>query len=136
MPKLEENRFKKYVQYLLIFLGIVFTALLFLMIIEIRRLNHSEFVNAREMQVSNFLRSHGPLTVNNVDIVASWMTFDYINKLFALPPTYLETTLNISNSHYPQITLSGYAHSKGISQAFLMGKVESALHNYLTQPKP
>jgi hypothetical protein len=125
-----------YIKYVLILLGVIFIVLLFFLIREIRHLNHSEIINAREVHISNFLKSHGPLSVNNIGIVASWMTFDYINKLFAVPPSYFETTLGISNSRYPQISLSGYARSKGISSAFIVGKVESALQNYLSQKKP
>lgn len=127
---------KPYIKYTLVILGIIFIVLLFFMAREIRHLNHSEIISAREIHISNILKSHGPLTESDIGIVASWMTFDYVNKLFAIPPTYLETTFEISNSRYPQISLSGYARSKGVSSAFVVGKVESALHNYLSQTKP
>jgi hypothetical protein len=127
---------KPYIKYALILLGIVFAVLLFFLVREMRRLNHSEIISVREIQVSHFLKSHGPLTTNDIGIIAPWMTFDYINTLFAMPPTYFETTFNISNSRYPQISLSGYARSKKVSSAFLMGKVESALRDYMNAQKP
>ena len=120
---------------MLILLCVVFAILVFFLVREIRHLNHTEIINARELQVSNFLREHGPLTINDIGIVAPWMTFDYINKLFALPPTYLETTLGVSNSRYPQMSLSSDARSTGVSSAFLIGKVESALQKYLNTKK-
>ena len=127
---------KPYIKYTLVVLGIIFIVLLFFMVREIRHLNHSEIISAREVHISNILKLHGPLTESDISIVASWMTFDYINKLFAVPGAYLETELNVSNTRYPQISLSGYARSKGISSAFVVGKVESALRNYLSQTKP
>jgi hypothetical protein len=127
---------KPYIKYTLVVLGIIFIVLLFFMIREIRHLNHSEIINAREVHVSNILKSRGPLTSSDVGVVSPWMTFDYVNKLFAIPPTYFETALGITNTRYPQISLSGYARSKGISSAFVVGKVEAALRNYLNTGKP
>ncbi len=131
MSEAKNNKFEAYIKYALIFLGIVFAVLLFFLVRGIIHLKRAEIINAREIHLSNFLKSRGSPTASDVGIVASWMTFDYINKLFSVPPAYLETGLNISDSRYPQISLSGYARSRKINVAVFVSEVQSALHNYL-----
>lgn len=127
---------ESYIRYALILLSIVFFVLLFFLFRGIIRLKRSEIINAREVQISNFLKSRGPLTINDVGIVTPWMTFSYINTLFAVPSEYLKTTLTISDSRYPQISLSGYARSKGINTAVFVSNVQTALRDYLSITKP
>ena len=53
--------------------------------------------------------SHRVLTINDVNRIQNWMTFDYINKVFKLPSDYLKNNLNISDSTLSQsCTLSIY----------------------------
>jgi hypothetical protein len=131
-----ENKFEKYLKYLLIFLSVVFIVLFIFLTRAVIHLKRAEIINAREIQFSTFLKSHGPLTVSDVGVVAPWMTFGYINDLFAVPSTYLETALNISSSKYPQISLSGYARSNKINTATFVSEVQTALSNYLNEEKP
>jgi hypothetical protein len=56
-----------------------------------------------------FNHSHRYFTVNDINRIQSWMTFDYINKVFRLPTSYLESFLHISDSHYPNMLISQYA---------------------------
>ena len=42
--------------------------------------------------------SHRVLTVNDVSRIQNWMTFDYITKIFKLPPTYLQQNLQINST--------------------------------------
>src|ERR1035437_6268606 len=46
--------------------------------------------------------------------LASWMTFDYINVVFGIPPDYLKTNLNITDPGYPNIRIDRYAKHNGI----------------------
>lgn len=79
--------------------------------------------------------SHRTLGVNNVNIIQSWMTFSYINKVFKLPTNYLKNTLNISDSRYPNIPLEDYAEKAKIKTADFTTKVQDAVHSYLTPGK-
>ncbi len=135
MPEPEND--EPYIKYALIFLGIVFVVLFFFLSRGIIHLKRAEIINAREIHFSNFLKSHrGPLTVNDVGIIASWMTFDYINKLFAVPPAYLKTDLAISDSQYPQISLSSYARKNKINTVTFVNEVQSAVQQYFITEKP
>jgi len=135
MPPSEHD--ESYISYMLIFLGIIFIVLFVFLARELIHLKRAEIINAREIHFSNFLKvHHGPLTANDVGIIAPWMTFDYIDTLFNVPSTYLKTTLNITDAHYPQISLSGYARSHKINTATFVSEVQTAVQKYLNTPKP
>jgi hypothetical protein len=78
---------------------------------------------------------HRPINVNDINTVQSWMTFDYINKVFKLPPDYLKNTLGVSDNRYPNETIGHYARSKKEKFSVVLNQVQEALHNYLTGGK-
>jgi hypothetical protein len=135
MAKLGNNGFRTYIKYALIFLGIVLVILMFFLVREIVYIKRSEDINIRKIQFSSFLKSHGPMTVNDAGIIAPWMTFDYINRLFKLPPEFLKTSLVVTDSRYPQISISGYARSEGMNATVFIGEVQSDLRDYLINKK-
>ncbi len=77
------------------------------------------------------LREKEPLGSNDIDLIEEWMTFDYINKIFGLPSDYVKTQLQITDSRYPRISLSGYARNQHIDVATLLNSVADAVRNYL-----
>ena len=78
------------------------------------------------------LKTSQPLTIKDVPNTESWMTFDYLNKIFVLPANYLATTLKITDSHYPNLTILHYAHKNGIDVRSFLIQVQAAITNYLT----
>src|SRR4051812_12432281 len=40
-------------------------------------------------------------TAQDVQLIQPWMTFDYIDVVFNVPPDYLKTKLSITDPHYP-----------------------------------
>ncbi len=79
------------------------------------------------------LHGHRPATVNDVPSVRAWMTFDYVDHLFALPPQYLQSKLKITDSRYPRLTIASYAAIGHLSQAAALAEVQDALRAYFTQ---
>jgi len=77
-----------------------------------------------------------PLTVRDVNAIQYWMTFDYLNKIFNLPPNYLQGALNISDKRYPFLTLARYAREDRLNAALVLSEVQAAIIDYLTVPKP
>ena len=75
---------------------------------------------------------HGALTDKNVDLIASWMTFDYINKIFALPADYLKNALAISDTGYPRVSVSKYAKVHKLDQAGFLAEVQKSVASYFT----
>ncbi len=86
----------------------------------------------------NYIMSHPrrPATLTDVSYISSWMTFDYINKVFNLPSTYLQQDLQIQNPKYPFITLAQYAKATNTSSSAIIGNVQTILRTYLTSSTP
>lgn len=66
----------------------------------------------------------------NVNNIMPWMTFDYINVIFRLDPTYLKNNLMINNPRYPNIRIDNYTkHLHLDTQAFLHN-IQQVITNY------
>jgi len=127
-----QNKMKKHLA-LKIALGIAILAIIILSILLIQQYRNIQNLNYISMHRQSFLRSlhgSGQLTSANASSTQSWMTFDYINRAFALPPTYLETAIGITDSRYPRLTISGYAKDAGLSDAAALAKVQDAIRGY------
>lgn len=134
MPEENNNnkRIRQYIKYAMIAFAAVLLVLIVFLILNYRSIRRSAIVSARESWITVFIHNHGPLAATDVGYVRSWMTFDYINKLFNLPPDYLKMQLMISDSRYPQLTVSKYAGSNHLNLTTFLGKLENALRSYLT----
>lgn len=127
------NGFGKYIKYAMIVLVVVLVVLGIFLLRSYMGLLREQVISTREFRLSASLREHGPLTANDVGVIRPWMTFDYINLLFKVPPSYLQKTLSISaTSSYPQISIYNYAGKEGVNSTMVTDQVESALYNYLT----
>src|SRR3989344_3277422 len=67
--------------------------------------------------------SRQPRTVALEDI-QGWMTFEYLNVVFKLPPEYLREALSIETAKYPRITLRRYAEQSRIDPPALLRSVQ------------
>jgi len=77
-----------------------------------------------------------PLGVNDVGTIDSWMTFDYLNHIFNLPPAYLQNNLPITNTRYPHLTIRHYARLQQLDAAQFLSQVRAAVRTYLLTPQP
>lgn len=75
---------------------------------------------------------HRALTAGDVNTVQPWMTFDYVNKVFKLPASYLKNTFQITGSRYPYMTFGAFAKQQKMVPAVFLTKVKQAIHAYLT----
>lgn len=124
------NRVERFIQYAIMILIAALVFLLFFLVRDYRALRYAKIINARELWLATVIKDHGPLTASNVDVVSPWMTFDYVNKLFGLPPDYLKMTLDITNSRYPTLSFSSYAKSQHMASTTLVTQVENAIRAY------
>ena len=86
---------------------------------------------------NEFVVQHHPITISDVKYIRQWMTFEYIDRVFALPNDYLKTTLNITNTKYPRIAVARYAKEENISVDSFLGQVKDAVNQYvLNKPTP
>ncbi len=66
--------------------------------------------------------------------VQPWMTFDYVNNVFGLPPPYLKDAFDIRDADYPNISIAHHARSIGANPADLANEVNAAVRRALTAP--
>lgn len=68
-----------------------------------------------------------PLTNVDVDQLKPWATFAFVNKVYALPPRYLENALSISDVSYPDITIEELAKIQAIPPPILLFTVQELI---------
>ncbi len=115
-------------RYVLVLIGFVLVVLLALA----TRLG-VEYQRVREDHVGRqMFRRPVPLTADDANTIASWMTFDYIGHVFGLPPEYLKTSLGITDPQYPRITITRYARDAGLDASIALSDVQDAVRMFLS----
>jgi hypothetical protein len=68
----------------------------------------------------------------NVDVekIADWMTFEYLNRSFNLPLDYLQKDLGVTNSHYPNLTLRREATLRKQNPTVFVSLVKISIKKY------
>ena len=118
------------IKYAMIVLGIVLVFLFAFLVRDYRDLRREQVISARKVFLAAFVKNHGHLAVGDATVIRPWMTFDYVNKLFGLPTAYLQDQLMVTNPHYPQVTLSGYANAEHVNVTAFVTSVEDAVRSY------
>lgn len=75
--------------------------------------------------------AHQALTAHDADSIRPWMTFDYLNHVFQLPPEYLKNTFHISDAYYPSIVIQKEASALHISPEVFLEQIKDAVRGYL-----
>jgi heme/copper-type cytochrome/quinol oxidase subunit 2 len=125
--------FERAVAYAVVILGCILVVLFVSLYLQYRALRQEQILNFHAWR-SVLLERHAPLKPALASDVRVWMTFDYINKLFGLPPDYLRQQLQITNLHYPRLSLSSYAKTEATSTLSVLTEVETAIRNYVPSP--
>jgi hypothetical protein len=116
-----------------IVIGVAVLAVLCILLVrEYRQVRRLDYLAAHGSLFSA-LRAQGPVGASDVGSVATWMTFDYLNRLFALPPNYLQTSLALTDSRYPRLTIREYAEDQHMDQSSTLAQVQDALRAYFAQ---
>ena len=132
MSSMTHKKIEFYLKALLVAVVIGLIILCGSLLRQYRYLRHLNFFNVRESW-STILHTHPTATASSISTVQSWMTFDYINHLFAVSPQYLQTSLGITDKRYPHLTIVEYGKDMGFSRAVSLVKVQSALSAYFSQ---
>jgi len=135
-PPQRPNGEKRLIDWLIALLGIVFAVLLFFLVRQYEILRREAVVNARESWLANAFKNHPHLTASDTNVIRSWMTFDYLNKLFDLPPEYLQTELPVPDSAYPKLTISKFAKDTHQAASSTLQEVQNVIQQYLASPVP
>ena len=105
--------------------------LCFLLVREYRHVRQLDYVAAHG-SLFEALRAKGPIGASDASSTQAWMTFDYINHLFALPPQYLETALAITDSRYPRLTIQEYAEDAHLDRTAFLAQAQGAIRTYFS----
>jgi len=62
--------------------------------------------------------------------IESWMTFDYVDKVFGLPESYLKESLAISDARYPRMTIHSYVKKMNLPESEFLAFVRNAVASY------
>jgi hypothetical protein len=123
MMDLKKNN-QPYLVALVVTLAIL-AALAVFFVRDYQRVRHSHQPFARSFRGQT-------LTANDASSTQVWMTFDYVNHLFALPPQYLSANLSLTDSRYPRLTISTYAREAKISSATALFNVQNSIRAYFS----
>ncbi len=69
---------------------------------------------------------HGALNVSP-EVLRPWMTFEYVNRVFGLPPEVLKDALHIADPKYPKLTIASFARKAGISADAAVARVAAVI---------
>jgi hypothetical protein len=121
-------------KYTIIGLIIVLVVLFVFLGYAYRGLRRAQVLQARASWLSALLHRHGPLGTGDAGVIRPWMTFDYIDRLFALPPQYLKAQLSISDARYPRLTVGAYANETHASSTAFLTAVQASVGQYVANP--
>jgi hypothetical protein len=123
----------KYIPIALVLIVAILLVLVASFVFDIRRLHTNGVFNYTHSAHGFYRLGPRPATLSDVNLIAPWMTFDYINKSFNLPADYLKTTLGISNPSYPHLVISKTAGEFSFSTSTYLENIKNAVSSYLTQ---
>lgn len=129
---LHHKRINKIKKIGIIFLEFLCVFSLLWFILSIKQLHESGKL------VSDYnLRRHSnyPHNITNISNIKTWMTFDYINFIFKLDPTYLKNILMINDSQYPNIRIDHYARRHNQNLLIFLQNIQLAITNYQSNKK-
>lgn len=74
----------------------------------------------------------GFLTSDDISKIEWWMSFEYVNFAFHIPPEYFRDTLGIDDKKYPRIALRKYAKEQGKDVTVFVQDIRTLVGDYLT----
>lgn len=113
-------------------LGAFFLLVCVLFVRDYMVLRHSGVLRFHHPRLTPFQQvgSTSPV-VTNVGMIENWMTFDYINMSFELPPQLLRDGLHISDPSYPRLSIRRAAKESGVSRDVYLAQIRTIIQNYL-----
>lgn len=79
--------------------------------------------------------ARGPLGESDIDSVQIWMTFEYLDRVFHVPPAYFQSSLGITDARYPRLTITEYAEAVHVDRAAALLHVRDAIRAYIANSR-
>jgi hypothetical protein len=121
----------RYADVVLGVLVLVLVVLCALWAVEYERLRRFEAANPHMFGAGHMPLGRAAVSPTDASTIESWMTFSYINFIYKLPPTYLQTSLSISDPLFPNLSISHYARDARLVPTAVLLQVQSAVQEYL-----
>lgn len=112
-----------------------FLVLTILLVREYQRVQILEHATTHGRAWIEAVHNEHTLGASDVASIQSWMTFEYINHAFNLPPQYLQSKLSLNNAQFPRITIANYAKATGTAPATVLSQVQTAVSAYFATPQ-
>lgn len=124
---------KEYLFAAILITAAIFFVLFFSTIGDIRRFHRSDVAYHGPVSMRSWygLRARH-MSLADLNYIREWMSYDYINKSFNLPPAYLKSELNIPETAYPNVLISKTAKDKQTAAAAYLTTVKEAVRKYLS----
>ena len=119
-----------YAEIAVAILVVILIILSVLLVQQYQHIQRLSYIATHRQSLLRSLHGSGLLTSADASSTQAWMTFDYINRAFALPAQYLQVSLNISDSRYPRLTIAQYAQDAKASPVATLISVQEAIGSY------
>lgn len=134
MPQLHKpNNQRSIIDWVIAGLGVILAVLLFFLVRQYSSLRRNTILRGQTTWVTTALRDRAQSAAASAETIQSWMTFDYVNKVFYLPPEYLKTRLAIADPRYPKLTIGEFAEDNHRGTSSTLNDARTAVQQYLTQ---
>ncbi len=68
----------------------------------------------------------------DIELIDTWMTFQYVNFIFDLPLSYLQKSLRIEESAYPKIPIGKYIKIHNLNRGEFLLEVKKLVREHMT----
>ena len=130
-PQHDHHHTERYIRYALIAAVGTLVILVVVLTFQYVALRREQVLNGRLLHYSRLFTPSATLSPSDAGIIRPWMTFDYLNHLFALPSSYLQSHLAITDTRYPHLTITAYANAVHEDQTATLNDIEDAIRAYL-----
>jgi hypothetical protein len=97
---------------------------------EYQHLSHMQALSDARLKFSSLIQGH-PVGTADIAYIAPWMTFDYINNIFKLPPDYLKKKLALNDTRYPRLSIAHLGRDNQIDPLTLTMSVKAAITQFV-----
>ena len=122
------TKIKKLWSWLLLLVGIIIIAIFSWLFFSTRPV-----ANYHSLPVPSLRRQNQAVIVRDPKLIETWMTFDYLNKIFDLPTNYLQTALAITDPHYPFLTIRHYVRLQKLEATSTLVLIKEIVTKYSPQ---
>lgn len=102
---------------------------------QYQRIEHQNLIKVQKLNLTNIRHRHA-LTANDTSLIESWMTFNYISAVFAVPADYLKNSLGLNDSKYPYLTINHYARAHKLNVQTFTNNLIGTVKQYLLSNNP